>query len=342
MPGAGHARRCWPGSRWCPRRGRADARRPAPRSSPRPSTRSARRRRSRCAQPAGAPGRKDSPIAPNVLRVSRRAARRSRTTRAAPEVVLLDANIDDMSGELGAPLVRRARRGRRGRRLVGADPDEEGPARACRCRRWRRPTRAARSSARSSAIPRRSACAAGGGARRARALVHQGRDAATARCARSSAALDGEVLGAHPEFEDCRRLARARRRSRARGGAAAAAAARAWLTARGKRRVSREASAPRSTPWQGRAGARGRDGREPAPRRRRARRRRARRRIGQPARAAVGSGVRLPGRGQRRARHRPHALCAGPVPAHSPRAGGRRGDDDRRGDANAEVSSSTR
>ena len=37
-------------------------------------------------------------------------------------------------------------------------------------------------------------------------------------CARSWRALDGEVLGAHPEFEDCRRLAARARRSRARGG----------------------------------------------------------------------------------------------------------------------------
>ena len=49
------------------------------------------------------------------------------------------------------------------------------------------------------------------------------------------AALDGEVLGAHPEFEDCRRLAARARVPVREVVAAAAAAARAWLSARGAR-----------------------------------------------------------------------------------------------------------
>jgi pyridinium-3,5-bisthiocarboxylic acid mononucleotide nickel chelatase len=49
------------------------------------------------------------------------------------------------------------------------------------------------------------------------------------------ASLDGEVLGAHPEFEDCRRLAARARVPVREVVAAAAAAARAWLSAHGTR-----------------------------------------------------------------------------------------------------------
>jgi hypothetical protein len=50
------------------------------------------------------------------------------------------------------------------------------------------------------------------------------------------AALDGDVLGAHPEFEECRRLAARARVPVREVVAAAAAAARAWLASQRSRR----------------------------------------------------------------------------------------------------------
>ena len=108
-------------------RGRADDADRAPRSWPRSSTASGRCRR--CASRAVGYG------------AGHARARRSRRTccascvgeplgaadaPAAPEVTLLEANIDDMSPQLVAPLVEALLGGRRGRRLVDADRDEEG------------------------------------------------------------------------------------------------------------------------------------------------------------------------------------------------------------------------
>jgi pyridinium-3,5-bisthiocarboxylic acid mononucleotide nickel chelatase len=153
---------------------------------------------------------------------------------AAPKVVLLEANIDDMSGELVAPLF-------------------DALADAGAVDVWSAPIlmKKGRPAVQVSALAPPAAVAAVERAffRNSTTLGLRRRPLERVVLARSFvkvatrygavraklAALDGEVLGAHPEFEDCRRLA-------ARAGvpvrevvAAAAAAARAWLSARGAR-----------------------------------------------------------------------------------------------------------
>jgi uncharacterized protein (TIGR00299 family) protein len=150
---------------------------------------------------------------------------------AAPEVVLLEANVDDMSGELVAPLYDALadagavdvwsapilmKKGRPALQISALAPPEAAPA-------------VERAFFRNSTTL---------GLRRralervvlARSFIKVATRYGAVRV--KLAALDGEVLGAHPEFEDCKRAA-------ARAGvpvreivAAAAAAARASLPAR--------------------------------------------------------------------------------------------------------------
>ena len=137
-----------------------------------------------------------------------------------------------MSPELVAPLVRGAVRRRRGRRLVDADPDEEGAARpagvgAGGARGGRR--------GRARVLPLLDD--AGGAPQPVertvlRALVVQVDDAYGPVRVKLGGA-DGEVVGAQPEFEDCRRrAARAGVPVREVMPAAAAAAARGAAAAR--------------------------------------------------------------------------------------------------------------
>ena len=253
-------------------------------------------------------------------RSAERAARRrsasrwgGRTRRPRREVVLLEANIDDMSPRAGrrrsstrsptagavdvwsAPIL--MKKGRPGGAGLGA-----GAARRAR----------PRSSAPSSATRRRWACA--GGALERVVLARSFATVATpyGQVRVKLAALDGEVLGAHPEFEDCRRLA-ARAGVPVREVVAAAAAGGAALLPRGARggKRARERRRDRSRarrPGQGRAGAGRRHRREPAPRRRPSTSRVA---LGADSVSLlallVRSGGRLPGRRQRRDRDGPRA-----------------------------------
>jgi len=153
---------------------------------------------------------------------------------AALEVVLLEANIDDMSGELLAPLF-------------------DALADAGAVDVWSAPIlmKKGRPAVQVSALAPPDAATAVERAffRNSTTLGLRRRRLERVVLARSFikvetrygavraklAALDGEVLGAHPEFEECRRLAaRARVPVREVVGAAAAAA-RAWLSARGAR-----------------------------------------------------------------------------------------------------------
>ena len=153
---------------------------------------------------------------------------------AAPEVVLLEANIDDMSGELVAPLFDALadagavdvwsapilmKKGRPALQVSALAPPEvvaaveraffrNSTTLGLRRRRMERVVLA-----------------------RSFVKVETRYGAVRAKLA----ALDGEVLGAHPEFEDCRRLAVRARVPVREVVAAAAAAARAWLSARGAR-----------------------------------------------------------------------------------------------------------
>jgi len=150
---------------------------------------------------------------------------------AAPEVVLLEANIDDMSGELVAPLAEALTE-------AGAIDVWSAPI----LMKKGRPAvqvSALAPPATVAAVERaffRNSTTLGLRRRRlervvlARSFIKVATRYGAVRA--KLAALDGEVLGAHPEFEDCRRLA-------ARAGvpvrevvAAAAAAARAWLSGR--------------------------------------------------------------------------------------------------------------
>jgi pyridinium-3,5-bisthiocarboxylic acid mononucleotide nickel chelatase len=155
-------------------------------------------------------------------------------TAAAPEVLLLEANIDDMSGELVAPLF-------------------DALAEAGAVDVWSAPIlmKKGRPAVQVSALAPPAAAAAVERAffRNSTTLGLRRRPLERVVLARSFvkvetrygavraklAALDGEVLGAHPEFEDCRRLAARARVPVREVVAAAAAAARAWLTGRGAR-----------------------------------------------------------------------------------------------------------
>jgi uncharacterized protein (TIGR00299 family) protein len=155
---------------------------------------------------------------------------------AAPEVLLLEANIDDMSGELVAPLF-------------------DALAEAGAVDVWSAPIlmKKGRPAVQVSALAPPDAAAAVERAffRNSTTLGLRRRPLERVVLARSFvkvetrygavraklAALDGEVLGAHPEFEDCRRLAARARVPVREVVAAAAAAARAWLTGRGARRA---------------------------------------------------------------------------------------------------------
>jgi uncharacterized protein (DUF111 family) len=153
---------------------------------------------------------------------------------AAPEVVLLEANIDDMSGELVAPLFDALaeagavdvwsapilmKKGRPAVQISALAPPDAAPdvERAF----FRNSTTLGLRRRRLERVVL------------ARSFVKVATPYGPVRA--KLAALDGEVLGAHPEFEDCRRLA-------GRAGvpvrevvAAASAAARRWLSPRGKR-----------------------------------------------------------------------------------------------------------
>jgi uncharacterized protein (TIGR00299 family) protein len=171
---------------------------------------------------------------PNVLRAVVGESLGTADRAAAPEVVLLEANIDDMSGELVAPLF-------------------DALAEAGAVDVWSAPIlmKKGRPAVQISALAPPDAAPGGGRAffRNSTTLGLRRRRLERVVLARSFvkvatpygpvraklAALDGEVLGAHPEFEDCRRLA-------GRAGvpvrevvAAASAAARRWLSPRGKR-----------------------------------------------------------------------------------------------------------
>jgi uncharacterized protein (DUF111 family) len=154
---------------------------------------------------------------------------------AASEVVLLEANIDDMSGELVAPLAEALTD-------AGAIDVWSAPI----LMKKGRPAVQVSALASPAALPAveraffLNSTTLGLRRRRlervvlARSFIKVATAYGSVRA--KLAALDGEVLGAHPEFEDCRRLA-------ARAGvpvrevvAAAGAAARTWLSGRRTRR----------------------------------------------------------------------------------------------------------
>jgi len=179
-------------------------------------------------------GTKDFHDRPNVLRAIVGEPLGAPDVAAAPEVLLLEANIDDMSGELVAALFDA---------LAGAGAVDVWSAPILM--KKGRPAVQVSALAPPDAAPSveraffRNSTTLGLRRRRlervvlARSFIKVVTKYGSVRA--KLAALDGEVLGAHPEFEECRRLA-------GRAGvpvrevvAAAAAAARAWLTARGKR-----------------------------------------------------------------------------------------------------------
>jgi uncharacterized protein (TIGR00299 family) protein len=179
-------------------------------------------------------GTKDFHDRPNVLRAVVGERLGVPDVAAAPEVLLLEANIDDMSGELIAPLFDALaeagavdvwsapilmKKGRPGVQVSALAPLDAAPA----------VERAFFRNSTTLGLRRR---------RLERVVLARSFIEVTTKygAVRAKlAALDGEVLGAHPEFEDCRRVAgRAGVPVREVVGAAAAAA-RAWLTARGKR-----------------------------------------------------------------------------------------------------------
>ena len=180
-------------------------------------------------------GTKELADRPNVLRVLVGEPLGTAAADAAPEVMLLEANIDDMSGELVAPLC-------------------EALAEAGAVDVWSASIlmKKGRPAVQVSALAPPDAAAAVERAffRNSTTLGLRRRRLERVVLARSFvkvptphgqvrvklAALDGEVLGAHPEFDDCRRLA-ARARVPVRDVvAAASAAARAWLAARSTHR----------------------------------------------------------------------------------------------------------
>jgi pyridinium-3,5-bisthiocarboxylic acid mononucleotide nickel chelatase len=150
---------------------------------------------------------------------------------AAPEVVLLEANIDDMSGELVAPLFDALadagavdvwsapilmKKGRPALQVSALAPPEV--AAAVERAFFRNSTTLGLRRRRMERVVL------------ARSFVKVATRYGAVRA--KLAALDGEVLGAHPEFEDCRRLAVRAHVPVREVVAAAAAAARAWLSAR--------------------------------------------------------------------------------------------------------------
>jgi uncharacterized protein (TIGR00299 family) protein len=150
---------------------------------------------------------------------------------AAPEVVLLEANIDDMSGELIAPLF-------------------DALADAGAVDVWSAPIlmKKGRPAVQVSALapPQASGAVERAFFRNSTTLGLRRRKLERVTLARSFvkvttkygavraklAVLDGEVLGAHPEFEDCRRVAARARVPVREVVAAAAAAARTSLSTR--------------------------------------------------------------------------------------------------------------
>jgi uncharacterized protein (TIGR00299 family) protein len=154
---------------------------------------------------------------------------------AAPEVLLLEANIDDMSGELVAPLFDALadagavdvwsaailmKKGRPAVQVSALTPPEAAAA-VERAFFFNSTTLGLRRRRLERVVL-------------ARSFVKVATRYGSVRT--KLAALDGEVLGAHPEFEDCRRLAARARVPVREVVAAAAAAARAWLATRGARR----------------------------------------------------------------------------------------------------------
>jgi uncharacterized protein (TIGR00299 family) protein len=172
---------------------------------------------------------------PNVLRAIVGAPLGTADVAAAPEVMLLEANIDDMGGELIAPLF-------------------DALAEAGAVDVWSAPIlmKKGRPAVQVSALAPPQALAAVERAffRNSTTLGLRRRRLERVVLARSFvkvstpygalrvklAALDGDVLGAHPEFEECRRLAARARVPVREVVAAAAAAARAWLASQRSRR----------------------------------------------------------------------------------------------------------
>ena len=153
------------------------------------------------------------------------------TAAAAPEVVLLEANIDDMSGELIAPLVEALAE-------AGAVDVWSAPILMKKGRPAVQVSALAPPDA-SAAVERaffRNSTTLGLRRRRlervvlARSFVKVATKYGAVRA--KLAVLDGEVLGAHPEFEDCRRAAARARVPVREVVAAASAAARASLSNR--------------------------------------------------------------------------------------------------------------
>jgi len=154
---------------------------------------------------------------------------------AAPEVLLLEANIDDMSGELIAPLFDALadagavdvwsapilmKKGRPALQVSALVPPEA--ATAVERAFFRNSTTLGLRRRRLERVVL------------ARSFVKVATRYGSVRA--KIAVLDGEVLGAHPEFEDCRRLAARARVPVREVVAAAAAAARAALPKRKPRR----------------------------------------------------------------------------------------------------------
>jgi len=171
---------------------------------------------------------------PNVLRVIAGEPLGTPDLAAAPEVLLLEANIDDMSGELVAPLFDALAE-------AGAVDVWSAPILMKKGRPAVQVSAMAPADA-ASAVERaffRNSTTLGLRRRRlervvlARSFIKVATRYGDVRA--KLAALDGEVLGAHPEFDDCRRLAARARVPVREVVAAAAAAASSWLAARGKR-----------------------------------------------------------------------------------------------------------
>src|SRR6185436_7585704 len=171
---------------------------------------------------------------PNVLRAVVGEPLGEPDVAAAPEVLLLEANIDDMSGELVAPLFDALAE-------AGAVDVWSAPI----LMKKGRPALQVSALATADAAPAveraffRNSTTLGLRRRRlervvlARSFIKVATRYGDVRA--KLAALDGEVLGAHPEFDDCRRLAARARVPVREVVAAAAAAASSWLAARGKR-----------------------------------------------------------------------------------------------------------
>jgi len=171
---------------------------------------------------------------PNVLRAVVGEPLGEPDVAAAPEVLLLEANIDDMSGELVVPLFDALAE-------AGAVDVWSAPI----LMKKGRPALQVSALATADAAPAveraffRNSTTLGLRRRRlervvlARSFIKVATRYGDVRA--KLAALDGEVLGEHPEFDDCRRLAARARVPVREVVAAAAVAASSWLAARGKR-----------------------------------------------------------------------------------------------------------